>query len=61
MSDQSLYDRVGGVFAIAAVVNHFSDAIVTNPKVGAESPGPKAKNGLSSFEPCHRGHFPRSL
>ncbi len=43
MSDQSLYDRLGGVFAIAAVVNHFSDAIVTNPKVGAESPNPQLR------------------
>jgi hypothetical protein len=25
MAEQSLYDRLGGVFAIAAVVNHFSD------------------------------------
>ena len=34
MSEQSLYDRLGGVFAIAAVVDHFSDAIVKNPIVG---------------------------
>ena len=40
MSDQTLYDRLGGVFAIAAVVDHFSDAIVRNPKVGARSPNP---------------------
>ncbi len=40
MSDQSLYDRLGGVFAIAAVVDHFSDAIVRNPIVGARSPNP---------------------
>lgn len=37
-SEKSLYERLGGAFAIAAVVNHFSDAIVKNPKVGAESP-----------------------
>ncbi len=29
--EQSLYDRVGGIFAISAVVDHFSDAIITNP------------------------------
>ena len=40
MSDQTLYDRLGGVFAIAAVVDHFSDAIVRNPVVGARSPNP---------------------
>lgn len=33
----SLYDRLGGVFAIAAVVEHFSDAIVDNPIVGKSS------------------------
>ena len=38
MSDQSLYERLGGVFAIAAVVDHFSDAVVRNPKVGQRSP-----------------------
>ena len=40
MSEQSLYDRLGGVFAIAAVVDHFSDAIVRNPKVGQRSENP---------------------
>lgn len=34
MTDDSLYERLGGVFAIAAVVDHFSDAIVKNPIVG---------------------------
>ena len=32
--EKSLYDRLGGVFAIAAVVDHFSDAVVKNPIVG---------------------------
>ena len=40
MSEQSLYDRLGGVFAIAAVVDHFSDAIVKNPIVGQTSQNP---------------------
>jgi hemoglobin len=40
MSEQSLYDRLGGVFAIAAVVDHFSDAIVQNPIVGQRSENP---------------------
>lgn len=34
MAETSLYDRLGGVFAIAAVVDHFSDAIIENAKVG---------------------------
>jgi len=35
--EKSLYDRLGGVFAIAAVVDHFSDAVVKNPS-SARSP-----------------------
>jgi hemoglobin len=37
MAEPSLYDRLGGVFAIAAVIDHFSDAIVENPLVGQGS------------------------
>src|SRR5690349_1425758 len=37
MSDKTLYERLGGVFAIAAVVDHFSDAVVQNPTVGKTS------------------------
>ena len=36
-SGDSLYERLGGVFAIAAVVDHFSDAVVKNPIVGQKS------------------------
>src|SRR5262245_55913435 len=41
--EKSLYERLGGVFAIAAVVNHFSDAIVKNPIVGQKSKNPKLR------------------
>ena len=37
MTESSLYERLGGAFAIAAVVDHFSDAIVRNPIVGQSS------------------------
>ena len=37
MPEKSLYERLGGVFAIAAVVDHFSDAVVKNPIVGQGS------------------------
>jgi hemoglobin len=40
MSDASLYERLGGVFAIAAVIDHFSEAIVQNPIVGQKSANP---------------------
>jgi hemoglobin len=42
-AEPSLYDRLGGYFAIAAVVNRFSDAIITNPKLN-ENPALKAWN-----------------
>ena len=41
--EDSLYTRLGGVFAIAAVVDHFSDAIVLNPIVGQESANPQLR------------------
>ena len=41
MIEKTLYDRLGGGFAIAAVIDHFSDAVVQNPKVGAKSPNPQ--------------------
>ena len=43
MTEPSLYDRVGGAFAIAAVVDHFSDAIVRNPIVGQQSENPQLR------------------
>jgi len=43
-SEKSLYERLGGVFAISAVVNHFSDALVNNPIVGKDSKNPSLRN-----------------
>ena len=40
MGDPSLYERLGGAFAIAAVIDHFSDALVQNPMVGQRSENP---------------------
>jgi len=40
MAEASLYERLGGVFAIAAVIDHFSDAVVQNPIVGQRSENP---------------------
>jgi hemoglobin len=39
-AEKSLYERLGGVFAIAAVIDHFSDAVVQNPVVGKTSKNP---------------------
>ena len=41
--EKSLYERLGGVFAIAAVVDHFSDAVVKNPIVGKKSKNPQLR------------------
>jgi hemoglobin len=43
MAEATLYDRLGGVYAIAAVVNHFSDAIIKNAKVGELSDNPQLR------------------
>jgi len=37
MTEKNLYERLGGVFAIAAVIDHFSEAVVQNPIVGQRS------------------------
>src|SRR5262245_66556976 len=41
MKEASLYERLGGAFAIAAVVEHFSDAVVRNPITGQGSEDPE--------------------
>jgi hemoglobin len=38
MSEQSLFERLGGAFAIAAVVDHFSDQLLKNAKVVNANP-----------------------
>lgn len=43
-TEKSLYERLGGVFAIAQVVDHFSDALVKNPIVGKNSKNPALRN-----------------
>ncbi|ESX77877.1 MULTISPECIES: group 1 truncated hemoglobin [unclassified Mesorhizobium] len=42
-AEESLYERLGGVFAIAAVIDHFSDAVVKNPIVGKKSKNPQLR------------------
>ena len=41
MAEASLYERLGGAFAIAAVIDHFSEAVVRNPITGQGSKDPK--------------------
>ena len=33
MAEKTLYERIGGNFAIAAVVDHFGDALLENPRI----------------------------
>ena len=44
MGDATLYERLGGAFAIAAVVDHFSDALIKNPIVGQQSQNPELRD-----------------
>ena len=38
MADKSLYERLGGIYAIAAVVDRFSDQLLKNPKIVNANP-----------------------
>jgi hemoglobin len=54
VAEESLYERLGGVFAIAAVVDHFSDAVVKNPIVGQQSENPQ----LREWHTANLGRLP---
>jgi hemoglobin len=47
-ADQSLYGRLGGIFAIAAVVDYFSDQIIKDPVAGARSANPQLRKWHTS-------------
>jgi hemoglobin len=49
MTQPSLYERLGGVFAIAAVVDHFSNAIIQNPIVGQKSENPALREWHNNY------------
>jgi len=42
-AEESLYNRLGGIFAIAAVINLFSDRVLAHPVVGVDSPNPQLR------------------
>jgi hypothetical protein len=60
MTELSLYERLGGAFAIAAVVDHFSEAVVHNPIVGKRSENPALREwhtnraGFRALNSCAR-------
>ncbi|RJQ53183.1 MAG: group 1 truncated hemoglobin [Actinobacteria bacterium] len=43
-TEASLYERLGGIFAIAAVVDDFSENILENAKVGKLSENPQLRD-----------------
>jgi len=38
MAEPTLYERLGGIFAIAAVVDNFSGRLLRNPKIVDANP-----------------------
>ena len=56
MSESSLYERLGGAFAIAAVVDQFSDELINNPIVGQTKHYAATKPGSTplGLEEAHR-------
>ena len=44
MPESSLYERLGGAFAIADVMDRFSDALIKNPIVGQGSQNPALRD-----------------
>ena len=55
MTESSLYERLGGAFAIAAVVDHFSDAIVQQPD---RRPASRRTRPSASGTPSNLGRLP---
>ena len=54
MAQQSLYERLGGVFAIAAVVDRFSNEVVKNAVAGQGSSNP----ALREWHTAQLGRLP---
>lgn len=48
--EKSLYDRLGGIYPIAAVVNHFSDAVMTDALVGKNAKNPQLREWAKNQE-----------
>jgi hemoglobin len=48
MTEPSLYERLGGAFSFAAVVDHFSNQLVFNPIVGRDSENPALREWHSN-------------
>lgn len=44
MNKQSLYDRLGGIYNIAAVTDHFIDSLAEDPLIGKNTTNPYLKD-----------------
>jgi hypothetical protein len=38
MGEPTLYERIGGIYPIAAVVDHFSDQLLKTPRCSRQTP-----------------------
>jgi len=61
VAEKSLYERLGGIFAIAAVVDQFSDALLKNPKIVNANPELKKWHTVSYRERLPGLKFLRTL
>ena len=44
MAEKTLYERLGGIYSIAAVVDHFATALAADPIAGEASDNPYLKD-----------------
>ncbi|MDP9275094.1 MAG: group 1 truncated hemoglobin [Chloroflexota bacterium] len=61
MAEKSLYERLGGIFAVAAVVDYFSDQLLKNPKIVDANPALKEWHTVKFHERMQGLKFLRTL
>ena len=61
MAEPTLYERIGGIYAIAAVVDHFSDQLLKNQKVVDANPELKEWHTVTFAGRLPRLKFLRTL
>lgn len=61
MAVKSLYERLGGIFAVAAVVDYFSDQLLKNPKIVDANPALKEWHTVKYHERMPGLKFLRTL
>lgn len=48
MSEQPLYERLGGIYSIAAVVDHFAKTLAEDPVAGKNTSNPFSRIGMQT-------------